>query len=67
LLVLSIVIGVAVMTWGKSYVENATIGQDVVQPEKTTVLQDLNSRLASGELTKEQYDKIKEVLVTQNS
>ncbi len=70
LLGISLVIGVMVMTWGRSYVEQATAG---IQPDtaqgqqQASVLQDLNTRLASGEISKEQYDKIKEVLLTQQN
>lgn len=66
LLLLSILIGVAVMTWGKSYVEQATVGQDVVVPQEKTILEDLNERLEKGDITKSQYDKMKAVILEQN-
>lgn len=72
LLVLSIIIGVVVMTWGRSYVEDAAVDKvyGAVQQEPvqaSSILQDLDSRLQSGEITQEQYDKIKAVVLSQNS
>lgn len=70
LLAISLLIGILVMTWGRSYVEQATAtvpAQSIVSAPDTTVLQDLNVRLANGEISKEQYDKIKEVLLTQQA
>ncbi|MBN2420990.1 SHOCT domain-containing protein [Candidatus Woesearchaeota archaeon] len=68
LLVLSVIIGVVVMTWGKSYVEQAAVEKAYsVETEKpSSILQDLDERLQSGEITKEQYDKIKAVVLSQN-
>jgi len=66
LLVVSIIIGIVVMQWGRGYVEQAAT-PDVSQPEKQdTLLADLNKELSQGKITKEQYDKIKEVLLEQS-
>jgi uncharacterized membrane protein len=67
LLVISILIGIAVMTWGRSYVEQAAVNVASANPVQkeipVTVLQDLQGRLDRGEITQEQYSKIKEVLI----
>ncbi|HIH39732.1 TPA: SHOCT domain-containing protein [Candidatus Woesearchaeota archaeon] len=65
LLVVSIIIGIIVMSWGRSYVEQATVKaeQKQVQEKQTSVFEDLDARLSSGEITKEQYDKMKAVLL----
>lgn len=67
LLVLSILIGVVVMNWGRAYIEQSTATNEVVSPQQPALFDDLNTRLNNGEITKEQYDKIKAVLMTQNS
>jgi len=64
LLVISIIIGLVVMTWGRSYVEQAATPEVVVE-EDDTLFEDLNERLAKGEITQGQYDQIKEVLLSQ--
>lgn len=64
LLVISILIGVVVMTWGRSYVEQATAKAEVTQQQQSGVFTDLNDRLARGEITQAQYDQIKQVLLT---
>ncbi len=64
LLVISILIGIGVMTWGRTYIEKAVV-QPVAAPEPT-IFEDLNERLAKGEITKEQYDEIKQIIVAQN-
>ncbi len=69
LLVLSIIIGIVVMTWGRNYVEQAaqkqvTAEQNQVSP---SLYKDIDDRLARGEITQQQYDKIKQVLISQNS
>ena len=53
------------MSWGRSYVEQATVKaeQKQVQEKQTSVFEDLDARLSSGEITKEQYDKMKAVLL----
>ena len=67
LLAVSLIIGVLVMTWGRSYVENATAHAQPDTLQQPSVLQDLNTRLANGEITQVQYDQIKAVLMTQQS
>ncbi|HME87184.1 MAG TPA: hypothetical protein VKE88_02125 [Candidatus Nanoarchaeia archaeon] len=68
LLVVSILIGIVVMTWGRSFIEETT-AQKAVEPvvPDNSVLQDLNARLEKGEINQQQYDKIKQVLVSGNS
>jgi len=64
LLVISIIIGLVVMTWGRSYVEQVAAPEVVIE-EDDTLFEDLNERLAKGEITQGQYDQIKEVLLSQ--
>ena len=66
LLVVSILIGIVVMQWGRGYVEQAaTTPTATAVEQESTVFEDINERLAKGEITQEQYDKIKEVLLAQ--
>jgi len=66
LLVISIILGVIVMTWGRSYVEQITA--DVPEQEADdSLFKDLDDRLRKGEITTEQYNAIKEVLVSQGT
>jgi uncharacterized membrane protein len=69
LLGVSIVIGILVMTWGRSYVEQATVaGEKKIEQQRTeSLFQDLDARLQRGEINREQYEKIKAVLLAQNS
>ena len=69
LVVVSIIIGIIVMSWGRSYVEKATAqaDQNAMKAKQDTLFEDLNTRLQKGEITQEQYDKIKEVILTQGS
>jgi len=66
LLVISIVIGVVVMTWGRSYVEKLAVEEPVPEIDES-IFADLDERLRKGEITKDQYDRIKAVLLTQGS
>ena len=66
LLVVSIIIGIVVMTWGRSYVEQATLPEVQKVATDESIFTELNDRLARGEITQEQYDKIKEVLIKNN-
>jgi len=66
LLVISIIIGIIVMTWGRSYVEDITT-IEVPVAEDEGIFKDLDDRLRKGEITQEQYNKIKEVLVSQDT
>ncbi len=65
LLVISIIIGVIVMTWGRGYVEKATttVPEAPAVEKEQTLFEDLNARLERGEISMEQYEKIKEVLM----
>ena len=66
LVVVSIIIGIIVMSWGRAYVEKATAQaeQNAANAKQESLFEDLNTRLEKGEITKEQYDSIKEVLLT---
>ena len=66
LLVISIIIGIIVMSWGRSYVEKATANAEQKQVAQTqpSFLQDLDTRLRSGELTQTQYDSLKAAYIT---
>ncbi|MEK6887035.1 MAG: hypothetical protein AABW88_04330 [Nanoarchaeota archaeon] len=66
LLVVSIIIGILVMSWGRTYVEQATLKADQKQIEEkqVSVFEDLDARLRTGEISKEQYDKMKAVLLS---
>jgi len=66
LLIVSIIIGIIVMSWGRSYVEQSVTqaDQNKIAEKQTTTLEDLNGRLTRGEISKEQYDKIKAILLT---
>lgn len=63
LLIVSILIGVVVMQWGRSYVEQASAPEQAAVAKEPSMFEDLNERLAKGELTSEQYNKIKEVML----
>ncbi len=65
LLVVSIIIGMIVMSWGRAYVEQATAKaeQNQVQEKQASVFEDLDARLRAGEITKNQYDKMKAILL----
>ncbi len=70
LLVISVIIGVLVMSWGKSYVQQATSVSDVVttqQASSSSIFSDLNARLEQKEITQQQYDQIKSILLAQNN
>ena len=64
LLAVSILIGIIVMTWGRSYVEQAAIQAPQLTVE-SSIFQELDDRLANGEINQEQYNKIKQVLIEQ--
>jgi uncharacterized membrane protein len=68
LVVVSIVIGIVVMSWGRSYVSEATSTAELkeAQQREESLFQDLNDRLERGEITVEQYEKIRQVLIEQN-
>ena len=67
LVVVSIIIGVVVMSWGRSYVEKATAqaDQNAADSKQQSFFEDLNTRLQKGEITQDQYNKIKEIALTQ--
>lgn len=68
LLVVSILIGIVVMSWGKGYVEQATAKADqaAIKEQQATVFEDLNARYEKGEISKEQYEEIKKVLLAKS-
>ena len=73
LLIVSLLIGVLVMIWGRSYVEEAAMKQagtstSVQQTaEQSSLFEELDSRLANGEISQDQYDRIKSVMMNKSN
>ncbi len=70
LLIISILIGIAVMSWGRTYIEDFAVKQEakITQPApQPSIFADIDARLADGEITKAQYDQIKAVLMAQQA
>lgn len=65
LVVFAIALGSVVMTWGRAYVESAVEISDVTveDVEKKSIFEELDERFAKGEITQEQYDDLKRVLL----
>ena len=64
LVVFAIALGSVVMSWGKAYVESATEVSEVSikDVEKVSIFEELDQRLAKGEITQAQYDELKKIL-----
>ncbi len=64
LLVFSIALGSVVMSWGKGYVEQAAAPEVTVkQAAEKSIFEELDQRFARGEITQEQYNELKKVLL----
>ncbi len=67
LLAVSIMIGLIVMTWGRSYVEKTAAPSSPEKVVSPSLFSDLDQKLANGEISQDQYDKIKKVLIEQST